>query len=80
VAERSPTFSHFPLPASDPASALPIGAADHSLIGIQTVTAQLGRPPRHGDTTLLVSSSNCLLTGAAPCAGLVQLSDQWART
>jgi hypothetical protein len=80
VAERSPTFSHFPLPASDQASALPIAGASRSRVGIQTVMAQLGRPPLHGDTTLLVSSSNCLLTGAARCAGLAARSDHWAET
>ncbi len=68
------------MPSFPKASALQIADATLSLVGRQTVLSRPGCPPLIGITTQFASIATGLFTGAAPCAGQVQLSDLEAET
>ena len=68
------------MPTDEQAAALRIAAEYLTLVGTQTATSLLGCPPLHDDTQLLASVSSSLLTGAALCEGLVELSEHLAGT
>jgi hypothetical protein len=66
----------FPLPTEEEAVALQIVSEYLTLAGTQAASLLLGCPPVDKDTTLLADFSNSMLTGAALCAGLVELAEE----
>lgn len=66
----------FPLPTEEEAVALQIVSEYLTLAGTQAASLLLGCPPVDTETTLLADFSNSMLTGAALCAGLVELAEE----
>jgi hypothetical protein len=65
----------FPLPTVEEAVALQIASAYLTQAGTQVASFLLGCPPLDNGATLLAEFSNSMLTGAALCAGLVEMAD-----
>jgi hypothetical protein len=66
----------FPLPNQEEAIALQIVSDYLSHAGTQSASLLLGCPSIDDATTLLAEFSNSMLSGAALCAGLVEIADQ----
>jgi hypothetical protein len=67
----------FPLPDEEQAVALQIASEYLTLAGTQSASRLLGCPRVDGETALLAEFSNSLLTGAALCAGLVEMAGEY---
>ena len=67
----------FSLPDEEQAVALQIASEYLTQAGTQSASLLLGCPRVDGETALLAEFSNSLLTGAALCAGLVELAGEY---
>jgi hypothetical protein len=76
LAVHSPPVPPFPLPDQEQAVALQIASEYLTLAGTQSASFLLGCPPLDKSTTLLAEFSNSMLSGAALCAGLVELAEE----